>query len=184
MAASSRQKIALLIIDMINTLDFPEGRSLKRAALPVARKISRVKKRFQARKLPVIYINDNFGDWKSDWKTIYAKCSEAASLGADIARILKPDESDFFILKPGHSGFHQSSLEALLKELEIKKLLLTGIAGDICVLFTAQEAHMRGYDVKVARDCVASNSSRQNKAALEVLSKGLKLATPLSTSFP
>lgn len=182
---SYAKSTALLIIDMINTLDFPEGRSLKRAALPAAKKIAQLKERFQSRKIPVIYVNDNFGEWAADWKAIYAKCAaKETSLGAELAEILKPGDEDFFILKPRHSGFHLTPLEALLERLGVKKLVITGIAGNICVLFTVHEAHMRGYDVIVPRDCIASNTPSQNRFAIEQLSKALKLKTPLSRGLP
>lgn len=177
-------KPALLIVDMINTLDFPEGRSLERQALPVAYKIAKLKSKFRKKRLPIIYVNDNYGEWIANWKTIYAKCADQSSRGAKIAELLKPDDSDFFILKPKHSGFHQTPLEALLEELKVKKLIITGIAGDICVQFTAHDAHMRGYEVIVPKDCIASNSKRQNQIAIDQLSKALKLKTPLSQNLP
>jgi nicotinamidase-related amidase len=162
---------------MINTLDFPEGRALRAQALPVAKNIAKLKMRFNKKHLPVIYVNDNFGEWNADWKTIYAKCSDPKSLGKELAEILKPENTDFFILKPKHSGFDLSPLETLLEKLKIKRVVITGIAGDIFVLFTAHDAYTRGLDVVVPRDCVASNTQAQNRVALAQLSKALKLKT-------
>ena len=178
-----RKKSALLIIDMINNLDFPEGESLRRSALPVARQIAKLKARFQRQDLPVIYVNDNFGQWSADWKTIFELCRQPNSRGCEIAEILKPSDRDFFILKPKHSGFHLTALEVLLENLHVKELVLTGMAGNICVLFTAHDAHMRGYRVTVPKDCVASNTKKQNREALSQLAEGLKLKTPLSNNI-
>ena len=173
-----KKKSALLIIDMINTLEFPEWKGLLRAALPVAKKIARLKKKFADKNLPVIYVNDNFDEWLFDWKKVYEKCSHAKARGRELAELLKPTENDYFILKPKHSGFHSTPLEILLHKLKVKRVVVTGIAGDICVLFTAHEAHMRDFEVIVPSDCLASNTLKQNKAALLQLSKALKIKTP------
>lgn len=169
---------------MINTLDFPEGRQLLPQARKAADKIAALKKRFHRAKLPVIYVNDNYGAWNADWKTLFAKCSDQSSLGCELARKLEPEKGDYFILKPRHSGFHHTPLEILLAELKVKRVVVTGIAGNICVLFTAHDAHMLGLEVVVPRDCVASNTPAQNRSAIAQLHDGLKLHTPLSAQLP
>lgn len=161
-----KTKAALLIIDMLNTLAFPEGKALLKQALPAAKAISKLKDRLNKRGIPVIYVNDNFGQWRSDWKAVYKICAAPDSLGAPIARLLHPGEEDYFVLKPRHSGFFSTTLEVLLEELGARTLILTGVAGNICVLFTAHDAHMRGYRVIVPRDCIASNTFRDNQSAL------------------
>ena len=173
-----RHKEALLIIDMLNTLDFPEGKSLLRFALPAARCIAKLKKRLKQRGVPVIYVNDNFGQWQSDWKSVYNACSSKDSIGCELAQALKPEEDDYFVLKPKHSGFYSTTLDVLLSALGAKKLYLTGIAGNICVLFTANDAHMRDYEVVVPRDCIASNTKADNRYALRQMRDVLGLKTP------
>lgn len=176
-------KTALLIVDMINCLDFPEGKQLLKWALPVARNIAKIKKRFADHKQPVIYVNDNFEEWTADWKLIYRKCSGEESLGRELALILKPSENDYFILKPKHSGFFKTPLDILLEKQKIERLVITGIAGNICVLFTAHEAHMRGFKVIVPSDCIASNTKSENIFALKQLSGSLSISTARSTSL-
>jgi nicotinamidase-related amidase len=170
-------RAALLIVDMINMLDFPEGESLLKLSIPVAKNILRLKEHFYKKGFPVIYVNDNFDEWLSDWKSVYSKCSAPGKRGRELARLLKPTPKDYFVLKPRHSGFEATPLEILLKRLRIKKLVITGIAGDICVLFTAHDAHARGYEVIVPKNCIASNTKKQNEVALKQLSKALKVKT-------
>jgi nicotinamidase-related amidase len=172
---------ALLIVDMINLLDFPEAKSLLKFAIPVAKNILNLKNKFYKKNYPVIYVNDNFEEWLADWKTVYSKCREGK--GAELAKLLKPTEKDYFILKPRHSAFEATPLEILLEKLRIKKLVVTGIAGDICVLFTAHDAHARDFEVIVPSDCIASNTRDQNKTALKQLSKALRLKTTRSQSL-
>lgn len=178
--ASSRRKpnpsmtqhhhpVALLITDMLNTFDFPEAKQLYPWALKAADKISRLKKRLKKQKIPVIYINDNFGQWQSDWRSVYEACTRKSCLGREIAEILKPEDDDYFVLKPKHSGFYSTTLDVLLEYLGTETLILTGIAGNICVLFTANDAHMRDFKVVVPRDCMASNTREDNDFALRQL---------------
>jgi nicotinamidase-related amidase len=174
------EKSALLITDMLNTLDFPEGKQLLPAARRAADRIFVLKQRLKKKGVPTIYVNDNFGDWKSDWKQVFAECSAPSSLGRALALKLQPQPDDYFVLKPKHSGFYLTPLEMLLNELKVKKLIITGIAGNLCVLFTAHDAHMREYKVEVPRDCIASNTKTLNDMALRQLKEVLKINTPLA----
>jgi nicotinamidase-related amidase len=167
---------ALLILDMMNRFDFPGGEVLARKSVPVAKTIKKLKSRFQRKDLPVIYVNDNCGEWRSDWRRIFNMCSEPKARGREVARILRPDPTDYFILKPKHSGFYMTTLELLLAELDVSQLVLTGVAGNICVLFTAHDAHMREFDVVVPRDCIASNSETDTRFALRQLKTALKIS--------
>lgn len=166
-----KHRDALLIIDMINRFDFPEGKKLLIAAKPAAQKIAQLKKRAKKSGVPVLYVNDNFGQWQSDWKRVFSECSSEQSLGRDLARLLQPLSDDYFVLKPQHSGFFSTSLEVLLNELGAEHVILTGVAADICILLTAFDAHMRGYKVTVTSDCVAANSTILKKNALHQLQK-------------
>lgn len=176
-------KTGLLILDMLNPFDFPEARQLLPAATKAAKSIYSLKTKLKKKRVPVIYVNDNFGNWRSDWKAVYKACTEEKRLGADIARLLKPDDDDYFILKPRHSGFYQTTLETFLRDKKIQRLILTGIAGNICVLFTAYDAHMRDYEIVVPRDCIASNTKADDLYALRQVKSVFKGATPLSKSL-
>ena len=164
-------KTALLIMDMIKKLDFPEGKQLFKQALPVAKQILKVKNRCKKKKIPVIYVNDNYGQWRSSWHEVFDACSN------EISHILRPEDDDYFVLKPQYSGFYSTNLEVLLHELKIKKLIITGMAGNICILYTANDAYMRGFDVHVPGNCVVSNSKADNNYALEQLQQVQKIRT-------
>lgn len=166
---SRNQSSALLILDMLNTFDFPEAKLLLPRAEKAAGKILKLKQRCHHKNIPVIYLNDNFGRWRSNWHEIYEKCVHKKALGRKIAERLKPDDEDYFVLKPKHSGFYGTTLDVLLKSLHVKKLIITGIAGNICVLFTAHDAHMREYQVAVPKDCIASNTDKDDKYVLNQL---------------
>jgi nicotinamidase-related amidase len=176
-SAPDKCEIALLLIDVINDLDFPEASQLLRFARPMARKILRLKGRAKKAGVPVIYVNDNFGRWQSDFRRQVQHCLRADSRGHEIVALLQPEEDDYFVLKPKHSGFFSTTLETLLRYLGSKKLILTGIAGNFCVLFTANDAYMRDYDLIIPADCTASNSAAENRTALALMRKFLKADT-------
>lgn len=178
--------MVLLLIDVINDLDFPRGRQLLRLALPAVRRIVRLKKRAQEAGIPVIYANDNFGRWRSDFRQQVEHCRREGCLGREIARLLAPGAGDYFVLKPKHSGFFSTTLDILLRHLGAETLILAGFAGDICVLYTANDAHMHDYRIIVASDCVASETERGNANALAQMKKipGAKVRRASDIRFP
>ncbi len=178
-SAPDKCEIALLLIDVINDLEFPEADQMVEAAVEMARRLLRLKKRASKAGVPAIYVNDNFGRWKSDFRATVEHCLRDDVRGREVAKILKPEEDDYFVLKPKHSGFFSTTLETLLRYLGPSTLVLTGIAGNFCVLFTANDAYMRDYNLIVPRDCTVSNTPEENEAALQLMRKFLKAKTPL-----
>ncbi|HEU5138406.1 MAG TPA: isochorismatase family cysteine hydrolase [Bacillales bacterium] len=163
---------ALLIIDVINDLEFDHGESLLQNAQPIVKPINHLRKEAAHHQIPVIYVNDNFGQWQSNKEHIIEKCSTGR--GRPIVERLRPTEDDYFVVKPKHSGFFSTPLSTLLSQLQATTLILTGMAGNICVLFTANDAYMRGYDLHIPSDCVASNAEEDNQYALRLMKNTLK----------
>ena len=181
-SAPDKNKIALPLIDVINDFDFPEADQLFRYARPMAKKLLRLKRRAQESGVPVIYVNDNFGRWKSDFQRTVEHCARSDH-GSELVRLLRPEENDYFVLKPKHSGFFSTTLETLLRYLETQTLILTGIAGNFCVLFTANDAYMRDFNLFVPSDCTVSNTKRENDSALKLMKKFLKADTRPSSEI-
>jgi nicotinamidase-related amidase len=161
-----KSEAALLLIDIINDLEFEGGDRLARHALPMAERIAALKERAKRAGIPVIYVNDNFGRWRSDFQVLIDHCVENDTRGRGMVERLHPEEDDYFVLKPKHSGFFSTTLDTLLEYLQVKTLILTGVAANICVLFTANDAYMRGMRVFVPADCIASNTLEDNAFAL------------------
>ena len=173
----NKAKTALLIIDVISDFEFEDGEELFKSALPMARRIAEFKKQVKKAKIPVIYVNDNFGKWRDDFNKTLEYCLKDSVRGSKIVKLLKPEDDDYFVLKPKHSAFYSTTLELLLSELEIENLVITGVSTDICVLFTANDAYMRGFEVFVPRDCVASVKAKDKKYAIEYIERVLKADT-------
>ena len=73
-SAAAKKKTALLLIDVINDMDFEGSDTLVRLAEPMAKKLRALKRRARAAGIPTIYINDNFGKWRSDFRATVKYC--------------------------------------------------------------------------------------------------------------
>jgi nicotinamidase-related amidase len=175
--------IVLVLIDLINDFEFDGADQMFKNTLAIAQPIARLKKNAKAAGIPVIYVNDNFGKWQSDFRKLVDHCVQDNVKGKPIAQLLRPDERDYFVLKPKHSAFYSTSLDLLLRYLKADTVILTGIAGNICVLFTASDAYMRDFNLLVPRDCIASETEADNQHALAYMSKVLKADTRPSTDI-
>lgn len=181
--APDESSVVLVLIDVINDLEFPGGDELLRHAQPMAEKLSALKRKAREAKIPVIYVNDNFGKWRSDFKKLLAHCLDDDTRGKPIVELLKPEDDVYFVLKPKHSGFFSTTLDTLLQYLKVKTLILTGLTADICVLFTANDAYMRDFKLIIPSDCVASIDSKENEHALEQMKRVLKADITESTEL-
>jgi len=176
-SAPDQSSVALLLIDTINDLEFPGGEELFERALPMAKAIARLKKQARSLGIPCVYVNDNFGRWRSDFHALVEHVLNDGVRGEPIARTLKPTGKDYFILKPKHSGFFSTALELLLEHLGAKHLILTGMATNLCVVYTANDAYMRDYRLVVPGDCVASETEALNEESLKHMARFLKADT-------
>jgi nicotinamidase-related amidase len=174
---------ALLLIDVINDLAFNGSDVLVAQAEPMALRLSALKRRATAAGIPAIYINDNFGQWRSDFRQTVAHCTSRSSPGRRVSRRLRPTRRDYFVLKPKHSGFFDTTLDTLLETLRIRRVILTGIAGNICVLFTANDAYMRDLKIFAPADCIVSNTAADNDHALRQIAIVLKGNVTTSTAL-
>jgi nicotinamidase-related amidase len=165
---------ALLLIDVINDFEFENGEQLLEQAMPAAKQIAQLKAGAKRVGLPVIYVNDNFGKWQSDLNKIVSHCLEDGVRGEPFVKQVLPDEDDYFVLKPKHSGFYCTSLDLVLEHVGSRSLILAGIAGNNCVLFTANDAYMRDFKLIIPADCTASETEAENEYALKQMEKVLK----------
>ncbi len=172
-----KSRVALILIDVINELEFDEAEQMLPAAIEMAGHIAALKKRAKAAGVPVIYVNDNFGRWQSDFRGQVEHCLRDGVRGRPVVEQLCPEKDDYSVLKPKHSGFYSTSLDVLLDYLGAKHLILTGLAGNLCVLYTANDAYMRDFHLSVPSDCTVSNTPEENEYALEQMQKSLKADT-------
>jgi nicotinamidase-related amidase len=174
---------ALLLIDVINDLAFDGSAALIAQAESMASRLAFLKRRASTAGVPTIYINDNFGQWRSDFRKTVAHCTSRSSPGRRVSKRLRPTSRDYFVLKPKHSGFFATTLDTLLETLRIRRVIVTGIAGNICVLCTANDAYMRELKLFAPADCIVSNTAADNDHALRQIETVLKGNVAVSTSL-
>jgi nicotinamidase-related amidase len=174
---------ALIVLDVITDFEFEDGDTLLRRALPMAKNLARLKLRAKKAGIPVIYVNDNFGKWQEDFKTMSDQFVQCDAKGHKVVELLKPDHDDYYVLKPHRSAFYSTTLELLLRDLKIKTLVISGVTTDICVLFTANDAYMRGFELHVPSDCVTAVKPAYSKQAIEFIRRVLKADTRRSTEI-
>lgn len=169
--------VVVVAIDVINDLEFPGGEELEGPALQMARELKPLLARAREAGIPVIYANDNFGKWRSDFRALLDHCLDDNVRGRKVAELLRPGADDYFILKPKHSAFFATALDTLLAYLKARTLILCGIATDSCVLATATDADMRDLHVVVAEDCVAALTAERHERALAHVRETLDVRT-------
>jgi nicotinamidase-related amidase len=159
---------ALIVIDMINAYDFPDAEKLvpsAREAVPV------IKELIEAADGPVIYVNDNFGHWRSNRDELV---DEALASGhRHLVEPIAPRDDALFVVKARHSIFYQTPLEYLLSQEEVDRVTLTGQVTEQCILYSALDAYIRHLDVRVPPDAVAHIYEDLAKAALRMMERNM-----------
>lgn len=178
--AATRPAPALLIVDMIGQFDYPGADRMAPSAVRAAGVARAVRDRFHRRGWPVVYANDNFAHWQSDFRELVAMAAGTPGAAGRIAEVLEPRPEDHFVLKPKHSAFQATALPVLLAKLGVDRLVLAGMALESCILATAIDANAREYRVAVARDAVGGRAALR-AATFKVL-EGAKIATVLQSA--
>ena len=176
--------VALLLIDILTTFQFPDGDAILKGALQIRDAMVKLKTRARAAHIPVLYVNDNVGDWRSEKEVLIGRCLEAK--GGPFVRPLLPDSEDYFVLKPLHSAFYMTPLEVLLRHLEVETLILTGLTSSSCLTVTAHDANMRGFEIYIPPDCSCARNEEEHGQALAQLeaAAGAKLRPSTSLKLP
>lgn len=172
--------LVLLIVDVLNALRFEGSEAFAPRAIAVGRRIAALKKRAKDAGIPVVYVNDNVGRWRSDLGTIVSDCTSDDAPGKPLASLLVPDGDDYVVVKPKHSGFYSTTLDTLLTYLHARRLLLTGLTIERCLLFTANDAFLRDYELFVPEDCTAAIDEADEVAAVRILERVLGADTTRS----
>lgn len=173
-ATVPRSQRVLVLIDFINPLDFPGAEKLAPGALQAARATVKLRDRLERENVAVVYANDNYGVWQSDFHSLVAQCLGREDISGEIARLLSPRATDITLLKPRHSAFYGSPLELLLRQMGAEELILCGLAADMCVQLTAADAFLRGFRVWVPSDCTAAETAEAKATTLKYMRTVLK----------
>jgi nicotinamidase-related amidase len=175
--APDRSRVALLLIDVISDLDFPDNDKLVRESEKLSRRIAKLKNRCRLAGIPSIYVNDNFGKWRSDFSEVVRHCLRPDAPGRLMVKALLPDPEDYIVLKPKHSGFYATPLETLLEYIGVETVILAGITTNACVMITAGDLYVRNFELFVPSDCVAALTEEDQLRALELMEESFDAKT-------
>lgn len=164
-------RTALIVIDMLNTYAHEDAEVLVPSVREALAGITALIGRARACGSPVVYVNDNFGDWRSD----HGEILQAALAGRhkDLVESVIPDDDSLFVVKARHSIFFETPLGYLLGQLGVERLILCGQVTEQCVLYSALDAHIRHFDVVVPTDAVAHIDGELAGAALQMMSRNM-----------
>ena len=162
---------AVIVLDMISDFEYEDGEKIRARALETIDALAELTNRAKTAGVPVIFVNDNFGKWTEDFGTFVDSVKAASKESRQIVEQIGPRPGDYHILKPQRSAFYATPLDVLLLTLQVKDLVLTGITTDICVLFTAHDAYMRGFRITVPPDCTAALEDEHHLTALGLLKR-------------
>jgi nicotinamidase-related amidase len=175
--------VVLLLVDVLNDVDFPGNSQLLKSIASLGKNISALKKRCKDAGIPVIYVNDNRGKWRSDFSAVLSHCLRPDSPGCPMVSQLIPEASDYIVLKPKHSAFYATPLDTLFSYLKVETVILAGLITNACILCTTSELYVRDLDVYVPSDCVAAPMKRAHRDALELMKISFEADTTSSTKL-
>ncbi|MEV8592569.1 isochorismatase family cysteine hydrolase [Streptomyces sp. NPDC052012] len=162
---------ALIVIDMINTYDHEDADLLIPSAESVVPVIADLLKRARRHDIPVIYVNDNFGEWRSHHGELLDKALSGPHAG--LVEPLRPDDASLFVVKARHSIFFETPLGYLLGQQGIERLVLCGQVTEQCILYSSLDAHIRHFQVVVPHDAVAHIHTDLADAALRMMERNM-----------
>ncbi len=149
---------------MIN--DFVTGALGSERARSIVPKIGRLLEEARREGAPIVYVTDAHLPGVDREFDVWGKHAVEGSWGAEVVDELRPREGDHRLYKRRYSAFYATGLDALLRELGVEALVLTGVVTNICIQHTAADAFFRGYRVLVPRDCVEAASDELQEASL------------------
>jgi nicotinamidase-related amidase len=156
---------------MLNPYEHPEAERLAErvaAALPGMETLLR---RADEAEIPVIYVNDNYGDWNSSSEELARSASEGAH--PELVETILPGDGHSFVVKARHSTFYETPLEYLLDQMGIGRIVFAGQVTEQCILYSALDAYVRHFDVVVATDSVAAIYDELGEGALQLMERNM-----------
>ena len=182
--APDRSNAVLILVDVINDLDFPNNRELVRGSRRLAKSIARLKLRCKRVGIPVVYVNDNYGKWRSDFSAVLKHSVREGSPGREMVRLLAPEPDDYIILKPKHSAFYASPLETILAYIGARNVIVSGLTTNACVSLTVADLYVREFKIFVPQDCVQALNSTDHRRALQLMKTSYGANTIVSSRIP
>jgi nicotinamidase-related amidase len=171
---------ALLVCDMITEYDFQDAETVAAHAPGPVRRIAELVERATADDTLIVYVNDNYGNWDGSRDGLIRRALQGAH--PELVEPIKPEREFGFLWKPRHSAFYETSLNYLLREQGIDRVVITGQVTEQCVLYTALDAYIRHFDIVVPSDAVVPVYPHLADASLELMRRNMQAETPATSA--
>jgi nicotinamidase-related amidase len=162
---------ALLVVDMLNPYGHPEADRLAERVAGVLPAVRGLLDRAAEEEIPIVYINDNYGEWNSSAAELAQKAVDGVH--PELVEPVLPGEGHSFVVKARHSAFYETPLEYLLDQLGVGRLILTGQVTEQCILYSALDAYVRRFDVVIPVDAVAAIYDDLGDAAIKMMVRNM-----------
>lgn len=173
---------ALVVLDMLNAYDHDEGEELARGVAAAIDGLRTILDRAHEAELPVIYVNDNHGDWNSSSEELAAKAM--AGRHPELVEPILPAEGDSFVIKARHDGFYETPLEYLLGQMRVDRIVFAGQVTEQCVFYSGLAAYVRHFRPAIATDAVASIYDDLAAAALRMMERNMDAELGAAAELP
>ena len=160
-------KPAILVVDMLN--DFVYGALTCERGKAIVPATARLLDAAREAGVPVIFSNDAHLKGIDRELTIWGDHAIAGTPGAEVIPELNLSDKDYVVPKRRYSGFFQTDLDILLKELGVETVVMTGLHTHMCVRHTSADAFSLGYDVVVAKEATDSFTEEDYNGGLAYL---------------
>jgi nicotinamidase-related amidase len=162
---------ALVVVDMLNAYDHDDAELLAGSVEEAIEQIAGLVERARGSDVPVVYVQDNYGDWNASAETLGQRA--LAGNRPDLIEPILPPDDAAFLIKARHSAFYQTPLEYLLDRLGVGRIVLAGQVTEQCVLYSSLDAYVRHFQVAIPRDGVAHIHRNLGEAALEMMERNM-----------
>jgi nicotinamidase-related amidase len=172
-------RTAVIVVDMLNPYDHEDGEELAEGVKSRIEPLRTLIDATEDSDAELIYVNDNYEDFTATSKDL----GEAAMKGRhpELVEPILPPKGTLFVQKVRHSAFYSTSLDHLLRVHEIEKIVLAGQVTEQCILYSALDAYVRGFEVRIPGDAVAPIDPDLGKAALTMMERNMDAEIVSST---
>jgi len=165
------QGTALVVLDMLNAYEHEEGEDLAGGVAAALDGVRTLLDRAHEAEIPVVYVNDNHGDWNSSSEELAQKALDGRH--PELVEPILPREGDLFVIKARHNGFYETPLEYLLGQMRVDRVVFAGQVTEQCVFYSALDAYVRHFRPAIATDAVAAIYEDLAAAALRMMERNM-----------
>jgi nicotinamidase-related amidase len=164
---------ALIVIDMLNPYDHEDAELLTENVEPMVPTLAELVAAAGERDVELVYVNDNYGDFAATRDDLVRAALDGRR--PDLVEPILPPDGVAFLQKARHSAFYSTALDHLLRQRSIDTVVLTGQVTEQCILYTALDAYIRHFDIRVVRDGVAHIDPELGDAALRMMERNMSV---------